>query len=470
MSTNPITNLVKSSQRGKFIKRLPKISTRLKVLLVSLALLSGSMGAALAFLMTSKPFQQTQTSGITNSNSMTATTAGLPELTRSVNILILGTIVLTSDLPDAEQQPKGRYLAQVNSTLNGQSDAILLVRFDPFTKKLTALSIPRDSRVNIPELGYRKINAANYVGGASLSAQIVSQTLGNVEIDRYFRVNVDGFGKLIDALGGVDIYVPKRMKYQDDSQHLYINLNPGQQHLDGNKAIQYMRFRHDDLGDIGRVQRQQTLIRALIEQKLNLATISRLPDILAVLKENIDTNLSVEEMLALAAFAAKTDRKNAQMLMAPGRFSAPNEYPISYWILNERHLMRLMANYFQVNVPSEALDEVNRSPSSLRVAVQDSISNPEGVKVAKDILVKAGYGDVFPADEPWANPLEKTKIIAQQGDLESAEEVRNTLGIGEIVLESTGSLESDVTVRLGRDWLDLKSIQVYKPKPLLDRS
>jgi hypothetical protein len=231
-----------------------------------------------------------------------------------------------------------------------------------------------------------------------------------------------------------------------------------------------MRFRHDDLGDIGRVQRQQTLIRALIEQKLNLGTISRLPDILAVLKENIDTNLSVEEMLALAAFAAKTDRKNAQMLMAPGRFSAPDEYPISYWILNERHLMRLMANYFQVNVPPEALDEVNRSPSSLRVAVQDSISNPEGVKVAKDILVKAGYGEVFRAEEPWANPLEKTKIIAQQGDLESAEEVRNTLGIGEIVLESTGSLESDVTVRLGRDWLDLKSIQVYKPKPLLDKS
>jgi LCP family protein required for cell wall assembly len=470
VSTKPITNLIKSIERGKFVKYLPKLSNRLKVLLVSIALLSGSMGGALAFLMASKPFQQTQTPGITNANSMTATTAGLPELTRPVNILILGTIVLTSDLPDAEQQPKARYLAQVNSTLNGQSDAILLVRFDPLTKKLTALSIPRDSRVNIPELGYRKINAANYVGGASLSAQTVSQTLGNVEIDRYFRVNVDGFGKLIDALGGVDIYVPKRMKYQDDSQHLYINLNPGQQHLDGNKAIQYMRFRHDDLGDIGRVQRQQTLIRALIEQKLNLGTISRLPDILAVLKENIDTNLSVEEMLALAAFAAKTDRKNAQMLMAPGRFSAPDEYPISYWILNERHLMRLMANYFQVNVPPEALDEVNRSPSSLRVAVQDSISNPEGVKVAKDILVKAGYGEVFRAEEPWANPLEKTKIIAQQGDLESAEEVRNTLGIGEIVLESTGSLESDVTVRLGRDWLDLKSIQVYKPKPLLDKS
>ncbi|NKB18319.1 MAG: LCP family protein, partial [Pseudanabaena sp. CRU_2_10] len=244
------------------------------------------MGAALAFLLASKPFQQTQVSqGVTNPDSMTASTAGLPELTRPVNILVLGTIVLTSDLPDAEQKPKEKYLAQVNSTLNGQSDAILLVRFDPTIKKISALSVPRDSRVDIPGIGYGKINSANYVGGASLSAQTVSQTLGNVEIDRYFRVNVDGFGKLVDALGGVDIYVPKRMKYQDDSQHLYINLNPGQQHLNGSKAVQYMRFRYDDLGDIGRVQRQQTLIRALIEQKLNLATVSRLPDILAVLKE-----------------------------------------------------------------------------------------------------------------------------------------------------------------------------------------
>jgi polyisoprenyl-teichoic acid--peptidoglycan teichoic acid transferase len=470
VSTNPITNLAQSQKQGKFAKRLPELSTRLKVILVSIALLSGSMGGALAFLMASKPFQQTQTPGITNSNSMTVSTAGLPELTRPVNILILGTIVLTSDLPDAEQQSKGKYLAQVNSTLNGQSDAILLVRFDPNHKRITALSVPRDSRVHIPEIGYGKINSANYVGGASLSAQTVSQTLGNVEIDRYFRVNVDGFGKLIDALGGVDIYVPKRMKYQDDSQHLYINLNPGQQHLDGNKAIQYMRFRHDHLGDIGRVQRQQTLIRSLIEQKLNLATVSRLPEILTVLKENIDTNLSVEEMLALAAFAAKTDRKDARMLMAPGRFSTPDEYPVSYWILNEKNLLRLMVAHFQVNVPPEALDAVNHSPGYLRVAVQDSISNPEGVKVAKDTLVKAGYGEVFPTDEPWAKPLAKTKIIAQQGDLESAEQVRNALGIGEVVLESTGSLDSDVTVRLGKDWLDLKSIQVYKPKPLLNRS
>jgi polyisoprenyl-teichoic acid--peptidoglycan teichoic acid transferase len=435
------------------------------IILIAIALVSGGLGASFALVMTSKPLQQRSLSDKEaaifgqNGDGLTTSTAGLPELTRTVNILILGTIVLTSDLPGAGEKPKENYLAQVDDSLNGQSDAILLARFDPTLKKITTISVPRDSRVDIPGVGMGKINSANYVGGAALSAQVVSQLLSNVSIDRYIRINVGGFGKLVDALGGVDIYVPKRMKYQDDSQHLYINLNPGQQHLDGNKAIQYMRFRYDDLGDIGRVQRQQTLIRALIDQKLNVNTITRLPDILQVLKENIDTNLSVEEVLALAAFAAKTDRKDARMLMVPGRFSEQGEFPLSYWIVNDQHLKRLMANHF--NLKTDVTDDIDEhSPQYMRVAIQDSNAKPEGVKKASRLLSSAGYSQVFPAEQPWANPLAKTQIIAQTGDRISAEQVRKSLGIGEIVVEATGSIESDVTVRLGRDWL------TYKPKPV----
>jgi len=269
-------------------------------LLVVLAIASGGLGAGLAFVMTSRPFQQKALSAeelaVFGNSDMAAPTLGLPALTRSVNVLVLGTIVLNTDLPGAPEPPKGEPMVQVNSSLNGQSDAMILVRFDPISQKVTALSIPRDSQVNIPDLGVRKINAANFVGGAALSAQVVSKLAGDIRIDRFVRVNVGGSGQLIDALGGVDVYVPKRMRYQDDSQGLYINLNQGQQHLDGSKAIQYMRYRHDELGDIGRVQRQQTFFRDLIEQKFNLANITRIPDIMGVLKQNIDTNLSVQEI------------------------------------------------------------------------------------------------------------------------------------------------------------------------------
>jgi LCP family protein required for cell wall assembly len=440
-----------------------KKSRWLLFIIVGLSVLSGGLGAAFALFMTSKPLQQSALSAeesavFGDDKRMTASEMGVPKLTRPVNILVLGTIVLTSDLPGATTPTPGKYLAQVNSTLDGHSDAMMLVRFDPATNKITALSIPRDSRVYIPEVGYSKINAANYVGGASLAAQTVSETLGDVTIDRYLRVNVGGFSQLIDALGGVEVYVPKEMKYQDDSQHLYINLNEGMQHLDGNKAVQYMRFRHDDLGDIGRIQRQQTLMRAIFEQKLNLETVRRIPEIVKVLKRNIDTNLSMEELLALAAFAADTDLENAKMLMVPGRFSAPSEFPLSYWIVDDFSLSRLVSEHF--DMPLQYAESYNTietsSPQSIRVAVQDSISQPQAIELASDLLYESGYNNVFRAEYDWHQPLAKTQIIAQQGDTTMAEQVQRDLGIGEVVVESTGSLESDVTVRLGRDWLELR--------------
>ena len=472
VATNPI-NLGKSGVSSKSSKP-KKVSRRRKwtlFVVLFVALLSGGLGAGLAFVLSSRPFQQHQLSAdeaaVFNHNSdlMTSAIAGVPTLSRPVNILVLGTIILTSDLPDAQSKPKGKYLAQVDDNLNGMSDAMLLIRFDPITKKVAVLSIPRDSRVDIQGVGKTKINFANYVGGASLSAQTVSQVLGDIPIDRYIRFNVNGFGKLIDALGGVDVYVPKKMKYQDDSQHLYINLNAGQQKLDGGKAIQYMRYRHDDLGDIGRVQRQQAFFRAFVEQKLKPEAITKLPEILAIIKDNIDTNLSVEELLALAGYTSKADRKNIQMHMAPGRFSNPGEFDsLSYWILDNRKLEKIMAQSFGV-MRSAAPNSADNSPDTLRVAIQDSLSQVEGAKKATTVLSKAGYAQVFAASDRWTKPLDKTQIIAQNGDRVIAEKLRDALGIGEVLIESTGDLESDITVRVGKDWLQANNIPFKPVKP-----
>ncbi|MEA5476457.1 LCP family protein [Pseudanabaena galeata UHCC 0370] len=472
VATNPI-NLGKSSLSNKSSK--PKTAS-LKhkwtlFIVLFVALLSGGLGAGLAFVLSSRPFQQRQLSADEasvfnrNSDDITSAIAGIPTLTRPVNILVLGTILLTSDLPDAQSKPKGRYLAEVEDNLNGLSDAMLLIRFDPATKKVAVLSIPRDSRVDIQGVGKTKINYANYVGGAALSAQTVSQVLGDIPIDRYIRFNVNGFGKLIDALGGVEIHVPKKMKYQDDSQRLYINLNAGQQKLDGSKSIQYMRFRHDDLGDIGRVQRQQAFFRAFIDQKLKPEAIAKLPEVLTIVKENIDTNLSVEELLALAGYTSKIDRKNIQMHMAPGRFSNTGEFDnLSYWILDNRRLATIMNQSFGVMKRADTSLEEN-TPQMLRIAIQDSTSQPEGSKKATTVLSRSGYAQVFAASERWSKPLTKTQIIAQNGDRASAEKLRDALGIGEVLVESTGDIESDITVRVGKDWLEANNIPRKPAKP-----
>jgi len=420
--------------------------------LAGVALLSATAGAILAMTMASTPLMQrklspTDAAVFSKGNLSSVNSLQLPELTRPVNILVLGAKVLTSDVSDPEpgQQNLG-YHALVNS-FDGLTDTMLLLRFDPATQKVVLLSIPRDTRVEISGYGVNKINAANALGGPALSARTVSELLGGIGIDRYITINVQGVEALIDALGGVTVYVPKDMKYQDDSQHLYVNLKAGKQHLNGNQALQLLRFRSDELGDIGRVQRQQMVMRALSEQALNPATVARLPKILSVIKSHIDTNLTVEELVALVGFATNVDRANMQMLIVPGDYSDIGTYGTSYWLPDTNRIATLAAQYF--NLGTATLD-VNQ-PANVRISIQDSTrqARPEALVTR---LGQAGYSNVVVAD-PYGEPLKTTRIVAQRGDAKSAEALRQVLGIGEVFVDGTGDLNSDITIQLGYDWM-----------------
>jgi LCP family protein required for cell wall assembly len=329
---------------------------------------------------------------------------------------------------------------------------MLLLRFNPDTKKMIVLAIPRDTRIEIAGHGLKKINAANVYGGPSLTAQTVSNLLNGVGIDRYVRINILGMGKLIDALGGVTVYVPKDMKYQDESQHLYINLKAGKQHLNGNQALQLLRYRHDALGDIGRIQRQQMVLRALTEQALTPTTLTQLPEILNVIKEHLDTNLTVEELVALVGFGARTNHANMQMLMVPGRFSETREFDASYWVPNPAAIGKLMSKYFSNDLTGQI--PVDKDPARLRIAIQDSTGDKNtNLRPLIGMLEKAGYRHIY-VSKSWGEPLKMTHIVAQQGDSAGAESVRDSLGFGEVLVESTGNLDSDISVQVGKDWAE----------------
>lgn len=372
----------------------------------------------------------------------------LPKLTRPVNILVLGVKVLTSDLkepiPEARQYT---YQALVNS-LEGLTDTMMLIRFNPDTQQLVVLSLPRDTRVDIEGYGTEKLNAANYYGGPALSAKTVSRLLGGAPIDRYVRINVQGVEKLINALGGVTVYVPYDMKYRDDSQHLYINLKAGKQRLNGDKALQLLRFRHDENGDIGRIQRQQMVIRALKEQALNPTTIARLPQILKVIQAHIDTNLSVEELMALVGFSASLNKANTQMLLLPGDFSLPGQYRASYWLPNYAGISDMTARYFGLGFEQRSYLQ----PSQVRISIQDSTGNRQAVDLLIKTLQRKGYIDIS-VDKPWTEQLPVTRIVAQSGNALIAQVVRDSLNVGDVRVESTGILQSDVTIQLGKDWV-----------------
>jgi LCP family protein required for cell wall assembly len=415
------------------------------------AMLSATAGALVAVSLSSTPLLQNrlrpdQAAMFTKGGKISSSSLQLPELTRPVNILVLGTKVLASDLPSGQTNKPAYEL--VNS-FDGPTDTMLLLRFDPEAQKLKVLSIPRDTRAHIEGYGVKKINAANVHGGPALSAKTVSELLEGVGIDRYVRVNVQGIKNLVDALGGVTVYVPQNMKYQDDSQHLYINLKQGKQHLNGEKALQFLRFRYDQYGDIGRVQRQQMLMRALMEQALNPGTLARVPKILSVVQSNIDTNLSVEELVALVGFGVQTKRSQVQMLMVPGEFSGNGQQQeTSYWLPDSRRIHQMVTQHFDQGYSDRSTVDADY----LRVVIQDSTGKPEAVQAMVSKLRNAGYQNIS-LDDAWREPLRVTRIVAQQGDESSASAIRNFLGFGEVRVESTGSLSSDVTVQLGRDWL-----------------
>ena len=438
-----------SRQKG----RLPRW-LGVSILLAGVASVSAVAGAFLAVSLDSTPLLQsdlsaaeasvfTQDEPITSANNLR-----LPRLTRPVNILLLGVKVTSSDVDDYEAIEADGYDALVDS-FEGLSDTMLMLRFDPSTERVAVMSIPRDTRTNVDGI-ITKINEANREGGPALSAEAVSELMGGVGIDRYMRINVQGVEKLIDALGGVEVNVPKDMKYQDDSQHLYINLKAGEQRLDGDKALQFLRFRYDDNGDIGRVQRQQMLMRALVEQALNPTTIARLPKILSVIQSHVDTNLSVEELVALVGYGAQANRSNIQMLMLPGQFSSYEDYELSYWLPNYSEIDRLSQQYFGLSTYQLSAEQT--APSDLRIAIQDSTYDDVAVQSLINSLYDTGYFNVF-VDRSLRDPLRETRIVAQRGDLESADSIQSFLGVGEVRVESTGSLESDITIQLGQDWV-----------------
>jgi polyisoprenyl-teichoic acid--peptidoglycan teichoic acid transferase len=424
-----------------------------------IAMVSATAGALLAVSLTSTPLMQANLSpdeaAVFDSDRISGSGLRFSELTRPVNILVMGMSVLAPDVQNPPSQSLNLgYHPQVNS-FDGLADVMLLIRFDPEKKKLVMLSVPRDTRIELEGIGIRKMNSTNVIGGPALTAKSISNLLDGVGIDRYIRINVLGVGKLIDALGGVTVYVPKDMKYQDDSQHLYINLKKGKQHLNGDQALQLLRFRHDENGDIGRIQRQQMVMGALMDQSLNPTTLTQLPKVLNVVKEHIDTNLTLEELLALAGFGVRTNRSNMQMLMLPGRFSQKGEFSVSYWLPESDRINSMLAQHFDMQ--TDSLPDIV-DPSSLRVAIQDSTGKDDvNLRPLIKSLRRAGYTNVYIA-KSWGEPLEVSHIVAQQGDGSSAESIRNLLGFGEVRVESTGNLGSDISIQVGKDWLQQTEI------------
>ena len=370
------------------------------------------------------------------------------------NILILGA--------DVEYSRRGKVLPT-------RSDTMLVASLDPTNKRVNVLSVPRDTRVHIPgRHGYDKINAALAYGGAMLAAQTVSDFL-QVPIHHWVVVKLDGVENLVDALGGVEIDVERNMSYYDRSAGLRISLKKGPQLLDGAKAHQYIRFRHDAYGDIGRVQRQQRFMQALSQKLLDPMTITRLPQLLEVAKANIETSMSTPQLFQYANWAKGLTMEAVHMVMVPGEFSG-DRYTASFWLPNVDETRRISRSMLtdegelMVAETKAGAPEVSaKVKRETRITVLNGTGRTGIANEAAQLLRSDGW-TVWTVSTHSSSDVTRTRIISQKGDDAVGGAIAYTLGVqAEPVAASLGDIQSDFTVVLGQDFLEaLRSPRVSR--------
>jgi LCP family protein required for cell wall assembly len=198
---------------------------------------------------------------------------------------------------------------------------------------------------------YEKINSAYTFGGVAMAKQTVANLL-RIPIHYYALANWKGFIEIINLIGGVDLYVDKDMHYEDPYANLKIDIKHGYQHLDGEKSGQYVRFRSDELGDIGRVQRQQKFLKALGLQMFSVENITKIPKLMATAKEYIETDMDTATMLKAARSFKIMSDNNIRSGMLYGNFYDSPKSGISYWRANRADIEKSLK---EVDIPFMAM-------------------------------------------------------------------------------------------------------------------
>jgi LCP family protein required for cell wall assembly len=212
----------------------------------------------------------------------------------------------------------------------GRADTIMLLHINPEEEFASILSIPRDTYVDIPGYGKDKINAAYAYGGEELMITTVSNFMDAI-INHYLTIDFEGFVELIDELGGVDVSIDRPL--EDPNTGAYISA--GEHHFTGEQALAFTRSRSTELGDIARIQRQQYIIKQLIDQKLNLNNISSINKYFQIIIDNTTTDLDLMTIIAYARATLSWGLENISTGIIPTHHEWVEDDTISVQIPDE---------------------------------------------------------------------------------------------------------------------------------------
>ncbi len=322
----------------------------------------------------------------------------------------------------------------------GRSDTIIIARLDPLKRKAVLISIPRDTRVKVEGHGFTKINHSYAYGGPGLLIKTIKSFL-NIEINHYAEVDFRGFKKIVDALGGVDIYAEKELVDKKSRIDIKLGLN----HLKGDEALGYVRFRKDEKGDFGRIERQQKFFRAVVDKASNWSSVWRLPRLIDILADNLKTDMSASEMLTYARLFSSIKKEDLVTVSLPG---IPRRIAgTSYVIPDEAGFSEVL--YFAEKHFSKPPTADPVFAKKAQVSVFNATKTEGMARKTAEHLKFAGFlvGEVGDYSE-----TSQTIIIYNSETSLTAREVRRWLGFGELRKEEKMS-ERKIKIILGFDSL-----------------
>lgn len=361
-----------------------------------------------------------------------------------------------------------------------RSDVIKAVDLDFRTNNVYVVSVPRDMDAVLPNGQEAKINQAQSDGGTREAEAVIAKWLGIPAFDRYVVLRINTTKDLINAIGGIDVYVKTsdclknhtactgdRIDYDDNWGHLHIHFKEGLQHLSGDRAVAYARFRHDWCSDPCRIMRQDQVMQAALNKlrsdKFN--TLMHLNDLIGVFRRDVRTNLTQQEQISLAtAFAhmdpksglhtAQIDYVDTKQIADYGEVLIPNEAEKERYVRN----MLLDPPVPKPSPNAEAIAAIN--PLSVRVDVQNGTSIP-GVARKVAALLKAKGFTIGNVGNASSEDVTTTELREHSRITFAGIRVRNALGKGAanaqvIAVTETPTPDatappSDVTVIVGQD-------------------
>ena len=366
-----------------------------------------------------------------------------PKVNETVNILLLG-----MDIGDAEN---------TSNTSARRTDTMMVLNYNPRTDNIKVVSIPRDTLIEVENahdgngnyIPYWKINAAYVFGGEQ---EVIKQieSLLDITVNYLVEIDYDAFRNLIDAVGGVEMYIDRDMYYDDDAQDLHIHFNKGETVLlDGQKAEEFFRWRKNNDGtgladgDLGRIKNQQKFISALIEKCTNPMIVTQVPDILKAIKENIVTNMSGTAMIKYGLKMIS----NSGVSMSTLQGYNERIYGQDFLIADSSYNQSLLES---LKITSEADNSQEKKNSSIMVLNATRVNGLAGN--LKTELEKLGYVNISTGN---FDKSKESSILSNNKDLKKL--LSNDTGIKNLSKNKDSEYQDyDAVIIIGEDYLEFE--------------